>query len=112
MPPHSSHSTHAAAHAVIVGIVVPVLFLGGISVTSDSVVRAASRHTGGILQGHANDLGRIDDPRGDQVAVGVLIRVVAVVFALHLPDAIDDHRPVVAGVFGDETQWIVEHLLA
>jgi hypothetical protein len=44
-------------------------FLLGISVISDSVVSSRRGHAGGVLQGGADDLGRIDDPRLDQVAV-------------------------------------------
>ena len=49
---------------------------------------------GRVLQRGADDLGRIDDAGLDQVAVLVLVGVVAVVLALHLPDAVDDHRAV------------------
>ena len=63
-----------------------------------------------VLQRGADDLGRVDDAGRDQVAVLVLVGVVAVVLALHLADAVDDHRAVDAGVLGDVPQRIVEHV--
>ena len=63
-----------------------------------------------VLQRRADDLRRVDDARRDHVAVLVLVGVVAVVLALHLADAVDDHRAVDARVLGDVPQRVVEHL--
>ena len=55
---------------------------------------------GGVLQGVAGDLGRVDDAGLDQVGVLVLQGVVAEV-ALALDDLGDDDAAVLAGVLGD-----------
>ena len=55
---------------------------------------------GGVLEGVAGDLGRVDDAGLDQVGVLVLERVVAEV-ALALDDLGDDHAAVLAGIVGD-----------
>src|SRR3954447_20651467 len=55
---------------------------------------------GGVLEGRAGDLGRVDDAGLDQVGVLVLQGVVAEV-ALPLGDLGDDDPAVLAGVLGD-----------
>ena len=71
------------------------------------MVRSSAGDAGRVLQSGANDLGRIDDAGGDQVAVLALVGVVALAFALHLLDAIDDDGAVDAGVLGDVAERAV-----
>ena len=61
------------------------------------------------MQSGSNDLCRIDDAGLDQVAVLVLVGVETIVLSLHPADPIDDHRTILARVFGDASQRIVEH---
>ena len=74
---------------------------------SESVVSSRAATLARVLQRGADDLRRIDDAGRDQVAVFVLVGVVAFVLALHLADAIDDHVAVDAGVLGDVPQRVV-----
>src|SRR5688572_17800054 len=68
------------------------------------------RDARGVLQRGANDLGGIDDASGHQIAVLVLVGVVAVILTLHLPHAVDDDVAIDAGVFRDVAERVVEHV--
>ena len=77
---------------------------------SDSVVSSRAATLAAFCSARANDLRRVDDAGRDQVAVLVLVGVVAFVLALHLADAVDDDGAVDARVLGDVPQRIVEHV--
>src|SRR5687768_12019889 len=93
---HSAHATHAAAHsshathAVVVMVVAAGgLFFGLWDFRYKRFGRKQQRSNAGcVLQRRANDLGRIDNARRHEVAVLILICVVAVVLAFHLAHAI------------------------
>ena len=60
-----------------------------------------TRDGGCILQRAAYDLGGVDDTLGDEIAVGMRLRVVAVVVLGALEDLADDDRAVLAGIGED-----------
>ena len=66
------------------------------------------RHARRVLQGGPHHLRRVDDAGAHEVAVLTLVGVVAVVLALHLPDTVDHHRAVGAGILGDRGEGIPE----
>ena len=73
---HATHATHAAAHAahaaahaaVAVAVPLVVLLLGDLGDEARGGQQQRG-HAGGVLQGRADDLGRVDDAGLDQVAV-------------------------------------------
>ena len=69
------------------------------------------RHARRVLQSGADHLRRVDHARTDEVAILALVSVVAVVLALHLPDAIHHDRAVGARVLGDGRQGIPQRVL-
>ena len=77
-------------------------FLGASAIRA-SLVSSRVGDAGGVLQGGAGDLGRVDDAGLDQVFVDVGRGVVAVV-ALGLGDLLADDAAVLAGVVGDRGQ--------
>src|SRR5689334_13288120 len=94
---HATHSSHSAAHSahathsVVVSVAAGTFFflfrdLGDARIGCEQKGRDARA----VLQRGTNDLSRVDDTGGDQIAVLVLVGVVAFVLALHLTDAIDD----------------------
>ena len=69
------------------------------------------RHAGGVLQGRADNLGGINDPGDDQIAILPLVGVVAVVAALHVPHAIDHHGTIHTRIAGNGLKGIPKGLL-
>ena len=63
------------------------------------------------MQRDPNHLGRVDDPRLDQVAIAVLVCVVALGLTLHVSHPVDHHGAVKAGVFGDRPERGVQNVL-
>src|SRR5205085_5110689 len=83
---HSSHSTHASATVpVMVMVIVVVPFLRDFSDQGLGRQEQAG-HAGGILQRAADDFRRVHDAGRNQVAVRVLVGVVAFVLPLELLD--------------------------
>jgi hypothetical protein len=60
-----------------------------------------SGNRGRILQGGADDLGRVDDTLGRQVTVLAFLGIVAVGISVILADLADDDRSILAGIDGD-----------
>ena len=69
------------------------------------------RHAGCVLESGANDLRGVDNTRTHKVPVLSLVRVIAVVLALHVPNPVDDDRAVDASIFGDRLERILEGVL-
>src|SRR4249919_831702 len=95
---HSAHPTHAATTRRHTGAALVFLRHFGDHGFRGNQQR---RDRGGILDRHANDLGRVDDALGDQVAVFAGLRVEAIVVLLLLQDLADDDGAVFTGVDRD-----------
>ena len=69
------------------------------------------RHAGGILEGRPHHLRGVDHAGTHQIAILFFVGVVAVVLALHVPDAIDHHRTVDTGIRRDRLERISQGIL-
>src|SRR6478735_4121117 len=95
---HAAHTTHAAATGRHTGAALVLLrYLGHHGFGGDQ----ESRNRGCILDRHANDLGRVDNARRDQVDIFAGLRVEAVVVLILLEDLADDDGTVLARVDRD-----------
>src|SRR6478672_5481262 len=95
---HAAHTTHTAATGRHTGATLVFLrYFGHHGFGGDQ----ESRNRGCILDRHANDLGRVDDALGDQVAVFAGLRVEAVGILVLFEDLADDDRAIFACVDRD-----------
>src|ERR1700736_3867229 len=96
---HTTHAAHAAArrHAATAAAGVLLRQFGYHGFGSDQESCDRSR----VLDRHTNNLGRVDDALGDQVAVFAGLGVEAVGILILLEDLADDHRAVLARVDRD-----------
>src|SRR6185295_11047511 len=95
---HASHTTHAATTRRHTGAALVFLrYFGHHGFGGDQ----ESRNRGCILDRHANDLGRVDNARRDQVDIFAGLRVEAVVVLILLEDLADDNGTVLARVDRD-----------
>src|SRR6478672_11148802 len=84
---HAAHATHTAATGRHTGAALVFLrYFGHHGFGGDQ----ESRNRGCILDRHANDLGRVDNARRDQVDIFAGLRVEAVVVLILLEDLADD----------------------
>src|SRR5437879_11238555 len=104
---HATHAAHAAAtrrHAGAAGGLLRQL--GHHSFGGDQ----QRRDRGRVLDRHTNDLGRVDDALGDQVAVLAGLAVEAIGVLVLLEDLANDYRTVFTGIDRDLTGWIGQRL--
>src|SRR6476660_7318813 len=95
---HAAHTTHTAATGRHTGAALVFLrYFGHHGFGGDQ----ESRNRGGILNRHANDLGRVDNTCRDQVDIFTGLRVEAVVVLILLEDFADDDGAVLARVDRD-----------
>src|SRR6478672_8177622 len=95
---HAAHTTHTAATGRHTGATLVFLrYFGHHGFGGDQ----ESRNRGCILDCHANDLGRVDNARRDQVDIFAGLRVEAVVVLILLEDLADDNGTVLARVDHD-----------
>src|SRR6476661_1558025 len=95
---HPAHTTHTAATGRHTGAALVFLrYFGHHGFGGDQ----ESRNRSCILDRHANDLGRVDNARRDQVDIFASLRVEAVVVLILLEDLADDDGTVLARVDRD-----------
>src|SRR6478735_1960268 len=95
---HAAYATHTAATGRHTGAALVFLrYFGHHGFGGDQ----ESRNRGCILDRHANDLGRVDNTRRDQVDIFAGLRVEAVVVLILLEDLADDNGTVLARVDRD-----------
>ena len=68
------------------------------------------RNAGRVLQRGPHDLGRIDHAGSNEVAVLVLVGIIALVFAFEVLHAVDDNGAIDAGILGNRPQREVENV--
>ena len=66
------------------------------------------RHAGRVLQCRADHFNRVDNTSLEQVAVLVLICVVAFILSFFTANPIHHHGAVDAGIIGDRSEWNFE----
>src|SRR6476620_8818035 len=95
---HAAHTPHTAATGRHTGAALVFLrYFGHHGFGGDQ----ESRNRGCILDRYANDLGRVDNARRDQVDIFAGLRVEAVVVLILLEDLADDDRAVFTCVDSD-----------
>ena len=82
----------------------------GMSATRQEVVSSSVATLAAFCRAVRTTLAGSMMPASTRSQYVVLVGVVAVGLALHLPHAVDDHRAVLAGVLGDCPQRGVEHV--
>src|SRR6478672_451493 len=103
---HAAHATHTAATGRHTGAALVFLrYFGHHGFGGDQ----ESRNRGCILDRHADDLGRVDNTRRDQVDIFAGLRVEAVVVLILLEDLADDNGTVLARVDRDCYAMLVTH---